>query len=230
MRSRSSLAPRLSLVRTFGLQLLAASVCLASNSLALADPIADSVADFSGTQGLGGWHYGYYPGPDYTPTGFQQMTQFTGGTWYVQAGTCWTQLWPNGGHPQGTDSSPPYQAAEQWAVRRWISSVDGDFALTGHLADLDGGTDSGSNGIIGHIFVDGSELYSHTIDNGDLTGVDYIIPISLNVGSILDIAIEPRLQNARYDSTLFTAQVVPEAGSIIFLGLGAATLLRRRRR
>ena len=40
--------------------LLAAALCLAAAFPAQATVIADSQGQFSGTQGTGGWYYGYY--------------------------------------------------------------------------------------------------------------------------------------------------------------------------
>src|SRR4029078_13463248 len=53
--------------------------------------LADSEIDFSGTQGLKNWYYGYYDGV-FTSTGFNIMTVFDGTTWYENESLYWTQI------------------------------------------------------------------------------------------------------------------------------------------
>src|SRR5947209_7589545 len=103
--------------------------------------IADSQADFSGTQGQNGWYYGYYAASPYNQTSFQQMTHYqvspvdgTTPLWAVDLNNYWTQLYATGAHPNvgGFSGKRPDL---QYAVRRWISPVAGAATITGSTAD-----------------------------------------------------------------------------------------------
>ncbi|MBD2505061.1 beta strand repeat-containing protein [Anabaena azotica] len=164
--------------------------------------IANSQTEFSGVQGQNNWYYGYYDGP-FTSSDFQQMTQFSGG-WFVQYENYWTFLSSNGGHPNGVITSGGRTPVEHWAVRRWVSEVDGEIQIYGTLAKADVG---GGNGIIGHIFVDGVKVWSQSIAGTDGTGVNYQIQTKVKLGSVVDFAIDPKDANDVVDSTSFTAQI-----------------------
>ena len=94
-------------------------------------------------------------------------------------------------------------SAEHWAVRRWVSEVNGSVTISGKLADLQGGA---GDGIVGHIFVDGIEVFNHLINDGDLTGINYNVKATVTVGSPVDFAVEPRSSDWT-DSTRFTAVI-----------------------
>jgi hypothetical protein len=104
--------------------------------------IADSVNEFSGTQGQNNWFYGFYDGP-FTSSDFQLMTEFRTDTptafgsevWWVDEGTYWTSLGALGGHPSGQSFSCLGRVpAGHWAVRRWVSEVAGEVTISGTLA------------------------------------------------------------------------------------------------
>src|SRR5712692_1305779 len=67
--------------------------------------LADSISDFSSTQGQDNWFYGYYTVPGFRPS-FIQMPYFTsrnGGAWAESTTQPpWTLLWQEGGHPNGS--------------------------------------------------------------------------------------------------------------------------------
>jgi hypothetical protein len=166
--------------------------------IALLTPVlADSIADFSRTQGSNNWFYGYYDGTSPTPytTGdFKQMTNFITGTpggngdaWFVDPNTVWTELWANGGHPNGTYTSGERNQVVQWSVRRWVSPIAGTIHIQGALIDLSPGA---GNGVIGHCIIDGTEVNSHTIDDGGQAR--FAFDAQVQVGSFLDLAIDPR--------------------------------------
>jgi hypothetical protein len=196
--------------------------------------IADSVTEFSGVQGQDNWFYGYYAGT-FAPSSFQQMATFRGGIWYVDPDPpspfFWTQLNAFGGHPNGVITTTGRDPVEHWAVRRYISEVDGPVYLSGNIADLDGG---GGNGIVGRIFVNGAEVYSAAINNGNSGGVDYLVSVDVAVGTVIDFAIDPRASDDRFDNSRFTATVtaVPEPTSFALAasGLIGLTVLGRPRR
>lgn len=192
--------------------------------------IADSVADFSGIQGLNDWYYGYYDGNvrlPYRPADFEQLPHFTGHEWLLRTapGGYWTGVGGAHMHPNGliTYQAP---AAEHWAVRRWISDLDAQITITGNVADMDGGH---GDGIKAYIFLDDVLLWSQTINDGDLRGVDYSIVATVHDGSVIDFAVSPGLNsNDLRDLTRFTTVITPEPATILLLGLGALILLRDR--
>ncbi|WP_242049318.1 LamG-like jellyroll fold domain-containing protein [Aulosira sp. FACHB-615] len=163
--------------------------------------IANSQTEFSGLQGDKNWYYGYYDGP-FTSSDFQQMTQFSG-AWFTQYGTYWTFISANGGHPNGVITGGERTPVEQWAVRRWVSEIDGEIQIYGNLAKAD----LGGNGVIGHIFVDGVEVWSQSLAGTDGTGVNYQIKTKVKLNSVVDFAIDPKDANDGGDSTSFTARI-----------------------
>ena len=177
--------------------------------------VSDSVADFSSVQGQNNWYYGYYDGP-FTPAEFTQMTVFIGSTWYVDNETVtdpdiyWTQLTPARAHGNGTTTSGGRTPDEQWAVRRWIAEVNGPILISGALAKAPNGVVG--NGIVGHIFVDGVEVFSQIIAGSDTVGVNYSFTTNVLAGQAIDFALDPRFSNDHSDTTIFTAQIfaVPE--------------------
>jgi hypothetical protein len=176
--------------------------------LCLNPVVSDSIVDFSTVQGSNNWFYGYYGGNSATPysTGdFQLMTNVVPGggfngldAWFEEDGTFWTSLWFNGGHPNGIVTSYGRATLQQWAVRRWVSTINGTIHIHGVLADLDNGA---GNGVIGHIIIDGNDQSVYTIDNGGRT--NFVFNAVVSVGSIVDFAIDPRDNNDYADSTAF---------------------------
>ena len=99
---------------------------------------ADSVADFSSTQGSGNWFYGFYDqGPQgglphgYTAGAFVEMDVFSDGSQRWQASELLVSANNNfflnvnseGGHPTGLE--PDRQDSIIWAVRRYVVPTAG---------------------------------------------------------------------------------------------------------
>lgn len=214
-----------------------------------ASVVADSVADFSGVQGQGNWYYGYFDrtvdGDPYTVNKFRQMTQFLPGpsfnfgcqadphnpAWFVQDGSYWTSLWVDGGHPNGTNSNiggcggNPRLPFEQWAIRRWVSTVSGQIDIDGQIGWATG-WETGS-GVVGHVFVDGVEVFSHSVARFDAR-VPYSVVAQVNAGSYVDFAIDPNGVDVS-DQAYFTATITPEPYSVALLAVCLPMLARRRR-
>jgi len=198
----------------------------------------DSVADFSATQGQNGWSYGYYDGDNlnsFSPDDFEELTVFNNNRWSLQEGNggFWTYLWSTGGHPNGTTPIGGRQLIEHWAVRRWVSDADGILSLQGLLAKPTGA--HGGNGVVGHIFVDGVELFSQHISGSDGVGINYSFDINIHLGSIIDFAIDPYLSREAVDSTTFTAlgtmtSPVPIPTAAWLLGSGLISLIAMKRK
>lgn len=156
--------------------------------------VADSVAEFSSVQGQAGWTYGYYGIPANTAT-FQQIPQFdptpagasAEGVWWVNQTSSWAAIWRNGQHPGAETLSCGKQVTGDWTVRRWTSDVAGQIRLAGHV----GKQLNGFDGAIARIIVDGLEIFTHTVDGSDLTGIDYEVFANVAIGSQVDFVVSP---------------------------------------
>jgi hypothetical protein len=192
--------------------LVITSTILLTASLAAAKvTVADSVREFSSTQGQYDWYYGYYDKSNdgdgtYDPsTDFQQMTEFGqfGNVWSVKWGTYWTLLSRDAHHPNAVITSGGHSPVEHWAIRRWVSEVPGTITISGTLAKRN--TIAG-DGVSGHILVDGLEAWSQSIVFNDSVGVDYTIGVPVNIGSSVDFIISPRRTDWA-DEAKFTATI-----------------------
>lgn len=172
--------------------------------------LADSVADFSLTQGEHGWYYGYDTG---TYESFAPMTKQSIITLYMPASNdvwkCWasdtahwTQLFELGGHPNGLITSMADNMIYERAVRRWVSTYAGDILITGELAKID--IASPGNGIEGNVYIDGVLRYNKTIAADDGGGESYEATGTVQVGSNVDFVLDPHESDDRHDLSRFT--------------------------
>jgi hypothetical protein len=158
-------------------------------------PVAFSMGEFSGVQGQDNWFYGYHDvtaNGDYeaTPGGpddlIEMPTWNDGGFWDIDgdAGVApWTLLNAQGGHPNGAN-----QTDVNWAVRRWVSEVDGEVEIDWTLAKENLGC---GNGVSGLVFVNGEEVDSATVAFDDAIGVERQLRVSVHEGDFIDIALTP---------------------------------------
>ena len=174
-----------------------------------AEVVADSVSGFSGEQGANGWSYGYWdrtadPDKNYTQTtDFQLLTHFgtdpinrlsgrseftTGKLWNLQDGQYYTSLWAEGGQPHGTMRLRAYAQVEQWAVRRWVSTVNGSITISGHAGKVMPWGENWGGGCQALIVVDGKTVFSAPMDN---RGKDYSVTVTVGIGSPVDFLIGP---------------------------------------
>jgi len=163
--------------------------------------LADSVANFSSTQGHAHWLYGYYTSPGKSAS-FTKFPYFVNRNWTENPqfpSAPWTSLSADGGHPNATNSGLVH-----WAVRRWISQVSGAISISGVYVKETGAL--GGDGTTGHILVNGKQTWSHNVAGSDAAGVRYAIVARVSVGSVVDFAIDPN-SNDLYDSTKFTAVI-----------------------
>jgi hypothetical protein len=171
-------------------------------------PLADSVAEFSSVQGKDNWFYGYYE-PD-TDSAFHEAGTFVSGGadpgWYAGAGgVTWTFLDAETMHPNGEVTTGGREPVEQWAVRRWVSEVEGDIRITGHLAKY--WVDGASGGVAGYVFVDGEMVWAWYIEGWDDGGTDIDKVVTVAHGSTVDFALDPWESDDRSDRSLFTATI-----------------------
>ncbi|MDA0821686.1 MAG: VPLPA-CTERM sorting domain-containing protein [Proteobacteria bacterium] len=220
--------------------------------------VADSIAEFSNTQGQENWTYGIFiAGTDpsaltpYTTAGFQNFDNFdiAENDWLASSALVGAQnntflkLGAEGGHPTGI--GPGAQNTIIWAMRRYASEVDGLYDLNIDLKKANVVNPAGG-GITGRVFVNGTEVFTQFIANDDNVGVQLKLLIDLEVGSLIDFAIDPtgitptpggdNIYSARADGTHFAAIIetptaVPLPGALFFLvpALGILGGVARRR-
>lgn len=196
-----------------------------TSSLQPPETIADSIRGFSGEQGANGWFYGYWDRTADTDQSYSQTTDFqllrhfgsdpinqvsnhsdftTGQLWTLQDGLYYTALWAEGGSANGTAKLAPQAKVEHWAVRRWISTVDGPVTISGHAAKILewGDVDSGQAQIV----VDGATVFS-AVTHG--RGAHYSVNATVRIGSPIDflIAAGPTETGGAFGPVKFTATI-----------------------
>lgn len=182
-----------------------------------ASAVADSVADFSATQGTNGWLYGYYASPPSTGS-FQLMTNFdsVAQVWWVDSNAYWTSINKTGGHPNGTTTSGGKTPVLQWNVRRWVSSVNGHVTISGCAHDSDA-VAGGSDGVDFYIRVDGVTVWSGFVWPGDAIGLTYTVGANVTQGSHIDFVQSPAAQgNDWADSATFTGTIDLDSGFQVY--------------
>ncbi len=178
----------------------------AQNILA-GEMVANSILDFSDIQGQNNWYYGYYTYP-FDTNSFHLMQDYSevDKAWYVKKGRYWTNLTSDCGHPNGKITGGNREPVEQWAVRRWISSVDGKILIFG-LVKKNGITAGDGTDCL--ILVDGKEVWNYTLDYDDYRGYNYVLTLDVTIGAKIDFVIAPK-DNDYYDSTYFSAIIVTD--------------------
>lgn len=206
--------------------------------MAAAQPIlADSVVDFSGTQGYKGWTYRFYDrtndpvaGYDYT-TDAALMGQFIDEhqKWYVENGRFWTMLGKVSTHGNGQLTSGGRDAADHVAIRRWTSTYEGMARITGEIAKINF---TGGNGILAEVRINGVVENSVWLHGEDFVGKTFSIDRFVRAGDSIEWWLDSNQSNDLYDLTYYTGAVaaVPEPGAILAFGLGIGSLLLRRKR
>ena len=132
-----------------------------------------------------------------------------GGTdpgWYAElGGVYWTMMDASTMHPNGVTTTGGRQPVEQWAVRRWVSDVEGSIDVNGHFAKLS--IDGESNGVGGYIFVDGEMSWAWYLEGWDDAGVDFAKTFEVHPGSTIDFMLDPWEADDRSDRSTLTAQI-----------------------
>ena len=171
-----------------------------------ATTLFNSVDDFSVTQGENNWFYGYYDGDSaspFTSSDFEEMPKsINGNQWIIHRGDpsgYWTSLSAAGGHPNGPNSNY-YRGTEHWAVRRWVSDMDGTISIEGNASK----SNRIGDGTICKILINDTVVYSRHLYGNEIDGVDYAVEVEIHVGDTLDFSIQPG-GNDLYDGTRFSA-------------------------
>lgn len=185
-----------------GLGILGAGLFVAA---ADAQILAECHADYSSVQGYRNWYYGFFNGDSSTPwsiNDFEQLPIFNGLFWTRPEGAngYWTRITQDGGHPNGTITTGGRTPEVNWAVRRWVSPGDYVVEVSGHVWDASPTPDLG-NGIISHIQVDGQEVWTGIVENGNEHGLEYNLRLCITQGTVIDFAVDPRDGNDMGDDT-----------------------------
>lgn len=171
--------------------------------------IGDSVAGFSSEQGKNGWYFGYWDrstdddGKYNQSSDFKMLKQFgkdvrnglsehkaftTGDVWFLEDGQFYTSLWAKGGHANSAIQLGDYTAAEQWAVRRWISDASGTVTISGHVGKVMPWGANWGGECRAIIIIDGEIVFSTVIDEH---GLDYAVAAKIREKSVVDFLIAP---------------------------------------
>ena len=131
--------------------------------------LADSVADFSNTQGYRGWQYGYVDtatGPGFAPfsifqSNYPDSNPNGSPAWVVDTlpadSYLFTALWASGGMDNGLQSS--FISREQYDDRRWVSNINTTVTISGQFGNP-GAPLSQQDGISAFILVNGTPVWS----------------------------------------------------------------------
>ena len=166
--------------------------------------VADSVSEYSATQGDYGWYYGYVE-PSTSAEWVEMPHYLSGGStpgWYSDPEHYWTSLAGDAAHPNGLVTSGGRSPMEQWAVRRWVSDEVGVLHVSSHIAkNYEDGT---TNGIDARVMVDGVEASSLRIEGWDTVGVDETVDVVVGIGSVIDFELDPHEAEDLSDRTTWT--------------------------
>jgi hypothetical protein len=138
--------------------------------------LADSIDEFSCSQGADNWYYGYSTGA-FNGSNFVQMS-YCASRWFISESITYPSCGGSALHPQSS----------RWVVRRWVSEVAGTVRVSGGIKKYN---TNGGDGVTGYIFVDGVQVWSQAVAATDSTGFEYAIEIEVSVGSHVDFAVSP---------------------------------------
>lgn len=184
------------------LTLLAIGIFGTISSANAATMIADSITDFSTTQGQNGWYYGYDNGNGfhpYLPSPNQPPNSQLQPTGTPNLLTPWGSFTATGGYFNE-------QTSGNWAVRRWTSDFNGTINISAKLGN------QAESGFKAKILVDGVNLLSESSSNGDENS-HYNYNANVKVGSVVDFALLPNDHNGNscFD---FSAEITVPSGLV----------------
>ncbi len=143
--------------------------------------------DLSGNQGEKDWSYFYWNGSSYSPMVFDAADN----SWRGSGDLC--RIGPGWMHPDfGCDPA-----------LAWTSPQDGRITLTGNYGGNDPG---GGDGVVASIFLNESEIWSQTIENGDDGMYFQFLEIDVIAGDVLYFRLDDRADPG-WDYLAFDPQI-----------------------
>ncbi|MBX3378991.1 MAG: hypothetical protein KF805_02765 [Phycisphaeraceae bacterium] len=170
--------------------------------------IADSFADYSGTQGSGNWYYGYTTYANGTRGPFQQMTLFTSDVWHRAEGggtSYWTSIWKDGQHPNAKVSTGGRLGEENWVTRRWLAPP-GFLAYVHISGRVWKQVTTGGDGSLFHIFVNSGTVLNVFLASNDSDQHTFSADVCVGAGDRIEFVVDPNI-NDQYDSTNMVATI-----------------------
>lgn len=161
--------------------------------------LASAVDDYSKTQGVNNWHYGFRRG---LTGGFETMEQVE---------TMWGVDWASpevrylkqsqgGGHPAGSESAPVF------VDRRWKSPFTGKAKITGTVR----ASDNRGDGIEFVILQNGKELHrAHVKKIAEHSAHEFDVPMDLAEGDQIDLLFGPG-KSMNYDAFSFDVNITTQ--------------------
>jgi len=172
-----------------------------ANNAVVVVPVADSVNDWSldGTQGSGGWFYGYYSKTGDVSPGYQTnefiafprstvpygTSNYWTGTqyWAPSATGFWDLIGQTDVYPNGTNNG-----AEHWVIRRWRSTTNGVVQARWRMYKKN---PTGS-GVSGQLYLNGVLKDAAAIAGSDSVGVDHTVALGqVREGDLVDLVLTP---------------------------------------
>ncbi len=218
-----------------------AAVLLTVPSVAFAEVIADSAADFGESQGPN-WFNGLYNQSNDADSTYaaEDFEAFGDGNTYIWNGSAWdeenadgdnkpwTMIAADSGHPNGDNNGEVH-----YAVRRWVPSSAGTYDVDYNISKQNANC---GNGTTLYLFHNGDQVASETIAGGDAVGVEDSVSVMMAAGDTLDLALSPLGTDGTLadgcDGSYFgmTINQVPEPSGVSWLLLGGLVPLFLRRR
>ncbi len=170
--------------------------------------VADSAADFSGTQGQANWFYGYYEEPGFSSANFIQFSAFrfepsvNDQGWFSSTGT-WTWIGRLRMHPNGRDTTGASTPIEQHAVRRWVSPITATLFVRGSLR----ATNINSRGVRGSVSLGDAELWQQVTTPGQTDAFPFQLLVDVHAGDAVHLALDPYLSHDGADDSEFSIQL-----------------------
>ncbi|MDB2327250.1 hypothetical protein N9V94_01675 [bacterium] len=162
--------------------------------------IAESVSEFSGTQGENGWFNGFRnlgdapeeASVDYDPEAdFIAFDEADGWTWsgtawdWADGNVPWTTINATGGHPNGTNNGN-----EEWAIRRWVADELTDSTPLGIVYHLHA-TNTNGTGTSVQLHINGEHKDTLTVAGNDAEGETRTFYANVNPGDFIDLGLTP---------------------------------------
>jgi Bacterial TSP3 repeat len=195
------------------------------NDTPLTYVIANSQADFSGTQGAKDWYFGYrvydptrgntnynasadfvkFPGGDGQGAWDGVAQTWDGSSWDLNTAAAgpWTWEAALDVHPNGSNSEPIIGGMadptnEQWTTRRWVAkklTKDTPVTIIWQVKK----TNLAGDGVTGLLFINGTLADSKAIEGNDGSGEIRRYKVTLKPNDIVDLALSPEAPNGHLE-------------------------------